>query len=157
MRLERVVRLKWRNVSVIELDWSICEGRVGIATLTIQAFARSKRGHDFVRLVVRDKMRVDIRLFNRVSCTNCIGSGFGSLKRFGYSECNVLAVVTNYIVFERRPSLFADTRESRPRNRPKDLADISAMKNGMHAGHLLSRRHIELSDPSIGDSRPDRN
>src|SRR5689334_20140099 len=157
MRLERVVRLKWRDVGVIELDRSVGERSVGIATLAVQAFAWAKRGHDFVGLVVRYKMRVDVRLFGRVSCANRIGSGFGSLERFRYSECDVLAVVTNYVVFERWSAFFADTRKSRPGNRPKDLADISAMKNGMHARHFLGRRQIELCDVSIGDGRPGRN
>src|ERR1041384_1010887 len=157
MRLERVVRLKWRDVSVIELDWSTGEGSVGIATLTVQAFAWSKRSHDFVRLVVCNKMRVDVRFFARVRCADRIGSGFGSLKRFRYSECDVLAVVTNHIVFKWRPSLFAHTGESRPGNRPKNLADILAMKNGMHARHLLSRCRIEFCDLSVGDGRADRN
>src|ERR1043165_9428715 len=148
MRLERVVRLKWRDVGVVKLYRGSGERSIGIAALTVQAFARSEGGHHFVRLIVRYKMRFDVRLFGRVGCTNCIGSGFGSLERFRYGECDVLAVVTNYVVFERWSAFFADTRKSRPGNRPKDLADISAMKNGMHARHFLGRRHIELCDVS---------
>src|SRR5215470_19215003 len=146
MRFEGIVRFEWRDVCVIELNRSLAEGSIGIATLAVEPLAWSKRGHDFVRIVVCYQACFDIRLFGRVSCTNCIGSGFGSLKRFGHSECDVLAVVTNHIIFEWRPAFFAHTRESRPRNRAKDLADISAMKDRLHAGHLLSRRRIEPRD-----------
>src|SRR6185503_9666542 len=101
-------------------------------------------------------MRIDVWFFSRVGYTDCIGSGFRGFKRFRYSECDELAVVANHIIFERRSSLFTDARESWPGNGPIDLADISAMKDGMHARHLFSRRCIKLRDPSIGYRRPDR-
>src|SRR5689334_25016715 len=157
MRLKRIVRLKWRDVSVIELDGSLDERIVGIAALTVQALAQSKGCYDFVRLVVRYKMLLDVRFFSRIGCANRIGGSFSGLERLRYGECNVLPVVADYIIFEGRPAFFADTRESRPRDRTKDLADISAMKNGLDARHFLSGRRIELCDPSISNGRSDGN
>src|SRR5690349_20669900 len=121
MRLERVVCLEWGDVSIVELHRRAGERRVRIAALTIQALAWSKRRHDFVRFVVRFEMRCDVRLLARVGCTNRIRSRFRGLKRLRDSECDVLTVVTNNIIFERRPAHLANDRKSWPGNRPKDL------------------------------------
>src|ERR1044072_3099796 len=157
MRLERIVRLKWRDVRVVELDRSTGERSVGIAALIVQTLARSKGSHSFIGLVVRFKVRRDVRFFSRVGGANGIGCGFGCLKRLRYSECNVLAVVANYIIVKRWPSLFANTGESWSGDRAKDLADISPIKNGHQNRAFLRRRSIQFCNLSVGDGRADGN
>ena len=79
----------------------------------------------------------------RTSSRTAVGGRFGSLERGRHSKRDVLAVVTNDIVFKRRPPLFADAFHSLLQDRAGDLADVLAMKDRAHAGHLLGRRRVE--------------
>ena len=115
-----------------------------------------ERGDNHVGLVVRFEVSLDVRLLLGVRDANRIGGGLGSLERVRHSERNVLAVVANNIILERRAPLFADAFESRPRDRAEDLADVLAMKNRAHAGHLLGRGRVEFDHSAVGDRRLDR-
>ena len=109
-----------------------------------------------VGIVVRFEVGLDVRLLLGVRHANRIGGGLGSLERVRHGERDVLAVVANDIVLERRAPLFADAFDPLSQDRAEDLADVLAMKNRAHAGHLLGRGGVELDDAAIGDRRLDR-
>src|SRR5205823_9446815 len=129
---------------LVELDWRAGERALGITALALQPRAHGERGGNHFRLVVLFEFGFDVRLLFGVRDANRIGSGFGGLEGVRHSERDVLAVVANDIVFERRAALVADAFESRSLYRAEDLSDVLAMKNRSHAGHFLGRRGVEL-------------
>ena len=156
MQLDGVVRLGRRDVGLVELDRRAGESLVGVAALALQRLRGPNVVDHFVGLVVRLEVGVDVRLLLRVGRADGIGGGFGALERVRDGERDVLAVVANDVVFERRPALVDDAFESRPQGRAEDLSDVLAMKDRAHAGHLLGRRRVELDHPAVGDRRLDR-
>src|ERR1700722_1639921 len=80
-----------------------------------------------------------------------VGRGLSLFKivRHGYS--NVLAVVTDGIVLERRPSFVDDDREILVRRYSEETANILPVKDCSYAGHLFGSRSIQ------GGDRPLRN
>jgi len=157
VQLDRVVRLGRRDIGLVELHRRPGERGVGVAALALQALAHGERGGNHVGLVVGFEIGVDVRLLLRVCDTNRVGRGLGGLERVRHRERDVLAVVPNHIVLERRATLVDDAGESRPLDRAEDLPDVLAMKDGPHPGHLLGRGRVELDHAAIGDGRPYRN
>src|SRR5262249_21089970 len=112
MRLEGIMRLPRRHISVIELDRRAGECSVRIASTTFQALQWSECCHDLVGLIVGGKMRIDVRFFDGIGCAHGIGSGFRCLECLCYRERNILAVVANRLIFEGWAAFFAYPRES---------------------------------------------
>src|SRR5207249_12122203 len=113
----------------------------------------AERGDNLVVLVVRLEISLDVRLLLVVRDANRIGSGCGGLERVRHSERDVLTVIANDIVLERRAALFADAFESQLRYRTEDLADVLATQDRAHARHLLSRGGVKLDHSAVGDRR----
>jgi len=66
-------------------------------------------------------MHLNIRFFFRVCRSNCISRSLRGFESVSDDESDVLAVVTNFIVFERGPALQANALEARRRSGSKDL------------------------------------
>src|SRR5262245_5093345 len=101
-------------------------------------------------------MCFDVRLFRGIRRANRIGGGSGSFEGVGHGQRDILAVIPNDVVFERWTSLFTDALKIWLRRRAGDLADVLAMKDRPHAGHLLGLGGIELDEPATRDGRSDR-
>src|SRR6185369_1736156 len=153
VQLERIVCFGRRAVSLIELDGRTGKRGVSITTLALQSRHWSIAGKDDVRIVAGFEVRLDIVFFFCVGRTNCVGSSLGGFESVSHDESDVLAVVSDLVVFERRPALETDAIETRRRSGTKDLADIRAMKNFTYARHLLSRCDIERDQFAIRDRR----
>src|SRR6058998_1469977 len=102
-----------RDVGFVELDRRAHEGAFGISPLALHSFNRAVSRKDYGRIVARLKMSFDIWRFFRVGGAHCIGSRLGGFEGVGYCQSDVLAVIADHIVFERRPALFADAIEAR--------------------------------------------
>ena len=102
-------------------------------------------------------MSLDVRLLLAVRHANRIGSGLGGLERVRHSQRNILAVVANDIIFKWRTPLFADAFHPLSQGRAEHLANVLAMKDRAHTGHLPGRARIEFDNPTVGDRRLDRN
>ena len=151
VQLERIVRFGWRDVSFVELDGRTGEGGCGIAPVALQSLHWSISGKDDVRIVARFEAGLNIGFFFGVRRTHCIGRSLGGLESIGDGESDVLAVVSDHVIFEWGPALQADAIEARRRGGTKDPADIPAMKNRTCARHLLRCRSIEREQFAIRD------
>src|SRR5258707_13770921 len=120
MQLKWVVRLGRRDVGLVELDRRACESTLGVSALAVQALARPKSRNHLVRIVIRFEVGLDVRLLLRVRRANRIGGSLGGLESVCHSERDVLAVIANHIVLERRAPLFANSFESLSQRRAKD-------------------------------------
>src|SRR5207237_10738829 len=89
--------------------------------------------------------------------TRTASAAAGSLERVGHSERDVLAVVANDIILKWRAPLFADAFHPLSQGRAEHLANVLAMKDRAHTGHLPGRARIEFDNPTVGDRRLDRN
>ena len=123
----------------------------------MQALRRGECGGNLIGFIVGLEIRIDVVLVLCVGRANRIGSGFGALKCIGDSERNILAVVANDIILERRATFIDDTFEPRSLHRAENLSDILAMKNRSHARHFLGRGRVEFDHAAVGDRRLDGN
>ena len=105
---------------------------------------RAERGVNDFGIVVGFEVGLDVRLLLVIGDANRVGGGFGGLESVRHGERDVLAVVANDIVLERRAPLYTDAFEPFPLDRAEDLSDVLAMKNRPHAGHLFGRGRVEL-------------
>ena len=71
----------------------------------------------YVRLVIRFEIGINVMLVSGVGDANRIGSGFGRLERVRHGKRDVLAVVANDIILERRATLIDDAVEPLVRER----------------------------------------
>jgi hypothetical protein len=122
----------------------------------LQAVVHAERARNHVGLVVRFQLDSDVRLLLGVRYADGGGGGCGGFERVRHRKRDVLAVIANDVVFERRATLVDDAFEPGSRDRTKDLADILAMKHRSHAGHFLGRVDVELDHTAIGDRRLNR-
>ena len=99
----------------------------------------------------------DVRLVLVVGHADRIGRAFGRFKSVGHGERDVLAIVTNHIVIERRAPLYANAVHPLSHDRAEDLSDVRAMKNSAHARHLFRRACVQFGDFAAGDRCLDRN
>src|SRR6266481_7797323 len=143
MELERIVGFGGRDVGFVELDGRARKGTFGISPLALHSFNRAVSRKDYGRIVARLKMSFDIWRFFRVGGAHCIRGSFSSFEGVGHCKSDVLAVIVDHIVFERRPALFADAIEARRRSRAEDLADVPAVKNCSHPRYLLGSRSVQ--------------
>ena len=102
------MRLCRRDISLVDLDRGAGESGIGVAALTFQPLLRAERAGNYVGILVRFEVVFDVRLIFGVGDTDRISRGFGHLEGVRHGEGNVLAVVTNDIVIERRAPLFTD-------------------------------------------------
>ena len=108
------MRLCRRDISLVDLNRGAGESGIGVAALTFQPLLRAERAGDHVGIVVRFEIEFDIRLVLGVGDADHISRGFCILERVRHGERDVLAVVANDIVIERRASLFTDAFHSLP-------------------------------------------
>ena len=153
MELERIVGFGGRDVGFVQLDGRAREGAFGISPLALHSFNRAVSRKDYGRIVARLKMSLDIWRFFRVGGAHCIGGSFGGFECLGHCQRDVLAVIVNHIVFERRPALFADAIEARGRGRAKDLTNVPAVENCSHPRHVLGGRSVQREQLAIRDGR----
>ncbi len=150
------MRLGRRDIGLLELDGGARESAFGISALALYPLDRTELGHHYRRLVVGLEPGVDVRLLLFVADPNRVGRGLGVLERVGNSQGDVLAVVANDIVLERRATLVGDAFESRSKGRTENSSDVLAMKDRAHARHLLGRGGVELAQSAVSDRRFDR-
>ena len=151
------MRLGRCYVGLVKLDRCAGVRSRSVAALALQTTLGTVTGVDRVRIILGFEFLLDVRLLFRVGNNHCIRRGFRGLESIRDGERDVLPIVTNDIVFERRPSLDADACKTRPQGRTKDFSDILTMKNRTYAGHLLRYRGVERGNFAAGDRRLDRN
>ncbi len=156
LQLDRVVGLGRHDVGLVELDRRARERLLDVSALALQALGRGEGGGHLVGLVVGHEIGGDVGLLLVVSGAHRVGRGLGALERVRHRERDVLAVVANVIVRERRATLVDDAFEAGSEGRAEDFPDVSAMQHGAHAGHLLGRCGVELRDAAVGDRGFDR-
>src|SRR5262249_53442634 len=82
-----------------------------------------------------------------------IGGGFGSFERVGNGKSDVLAPVTDRVIFERRSPLKADAIKNTSGGGAEKFADVPPMEHRTHARHLFSRSSIQRKQFAIRDAR----
>src|SRR2546427_3336627 len=97
-----------QGIGLVELDGGARESALGMSALALYALDRAVLGHHHRRLVVGLELGVDVRLSLFVADGNRVGRGLGVLERVGNSQRDVLAVVANDVVLERRATLVSD-------------------------------------------------
>src|SRR5207245_9718466 len=122
---------------------------LGVAARALQALLRAKSGGNHLGLVIRLQIRLNVWFFLGVGRANRIGSGLGALERVRHSQGNVLAVVANDVVFERRAPLFADAFDSLSRGRTEDFSHFLPILNVAQAWHPLGVSPVTLDCSSI--------
>src|SRR5262249_42521568 len=68
---------------------------------------------------------------------------------------DVLAVIANDVVLERRTALLTDAFEPRLLDGAEDFSDVLTMKHRTHAGHFLGGARVESEHPAVGNGRLD--
>ena len=103
-----VVCLGRSNVGLVELNRRRCEGAIGIAPFTLQSLSRTKRGDYHFGVILGLKLGYDVwlPLFSRVDA-NSISCRLGVLVRIRHCKRNVLSVIADDIVLERRSPLIS--------------------------------------------------
>ena len=134
-----------RDVGLIELDRRVGQRPVGVAALAVHR-----------RLVVGFEVGIDVRLFRGIRDAHRIRCRLGGFERVGDDERDVLAVIADDIVGQRRAALVAEAEEVGLEHRAVQLADVPAMQNRAHAGHFLGSGRVELLDAAVGDRGLDR-
>ena len=124
VQLDRVVRFGRRDVGLIDLHRRARERAVGVAALALQPRRRRERRRDDIRLVVGFQFGIDVVRLRRIRHLHRIGGGLGLLERVGDGERDVLAVIANDVVLERRAALVHDPFEAGPLHRARDLSDV---------------------------------
>src|SRR6476469_8865844 len=111
------MRLGRRDVSLVELDRRAGKGSGRTAAFALQALRRPVAGHDRVRIVVGGELVFDVWLLFRVTTDKRVLRSFGAHESGRHRERDVLAVVANTIVLERRPPCEADAAHALPGSR----------------------------------------
>src|SRR6187200_3190518 len=106
------MRFSRGDVGLIELDRCAGERSRSVTSFALQATLRTVTGHDRGRILVGFEMLFNVRFFFRVFNSDRIRCGFGALERVRHRKRDVLAIVTNDIVFEGWPSLDADASKT---------------------------------------------
>jgi hypothetical protein len=83
---------------------------------------------------------------------HCTGRGGCLLERIGHYDCNVLAVVRDDVVVERRASFVDSWSEADA----IELSDVFACEDSPDPWHLRGNGRVQLIDPSLGDCRANR-
>src|SRR6202043_3453905 len=107
----------FRSVSLIELYRRAGKGSGRIAALALQALLRPVAGHHLVGIIIGGELVFDVRFLFRVANDNRVRRSFGALESVRHREHDVLAVVANDIIFERRPPFDADAVHAFPESR----------------------------------------
>jgi hypothetical protein len=150
------VRLRWRDVGLVELHRCTGKRRGCIPAFTLHAHLGPVTRSDDLRIFVGCELEFDVRFLFRVANDNRVRRGFGALESVRDGERDVLTIITNDIVFERRPPFYADAFVALPSARTENFTDVFAMEDRAHAGHLFCRGRVEFGDSAIGDCGLDR-
>src|SRR5260370_17567871 len=137
------MRFRRRPIGFVEVGGCAFERTFGGSSLALEPWHRSVGCEHHIRIFAGFQTSFYIRLLFGVGRTDCIGGGFGGFEGVGHRERDVLSVVTDHVIFEWWPPLFADAIETWRLSRAKDLSNIPAMKNGAYARHLLSGSSIQ--------------
>src|SRR6476661_6455120 len=157
LQLDGNMRFGRCDVSLVELDPCAGKGPGRIAALALQALHRPVGGHDRVRIIIGGELVFDVRFLFRVGNDNRVRRSFGALESVRHRERDVLTVVANDIVLERRPPFDADAVDALPESRTENLPYVLTMQNRAHAEYLLRCGTVDLSDLSNGNRGLDRN
>src|SRR5262245_63207772 len=98
--------------------------------MALQSLHRPVSSKDDVGVIVRFEVGLDVGLLLGVACSDGIGGSLCSFESVGHGQGDVLAPVTNGVIFERRPPLKAHAVETWRGGGAKDLADVLTMQNG---------------------------
>src|SRR5262250_1181944 len=99
------------NVGFVEFDGRGIERRGGITPVALESRYWSVTGEHDVRIIACFEAALEIGFFFRVRRADCVSRSLGSLERIGNGESDVLTVISDEVVFERRPPLQANTIE----------------------------------------------
>ena len=149
------MRLRRRDIRLVELDGRARKSALGLAALALQTRSRGQCSRNDIRFVVGFEVRINVRLLLCVGDAHRIGSGLGSFERVRHSQRNVLAVIAHNVILEWRPPLVGNALESRSLDRAEDFSNVLAMKNRAHAGHFLRRGSVEFDYFALCDRRFD--
>ena len=113
MQLERVVSLRRRNIGFVKLNRRAGERSFGISAFALLSWDRTVGGEHHLWIVAGFKPSLYVRLFFGVGRAHCISCGFGRFECLSHRQRDVLAVVTDHVVFEWWATLFANAIEAR--------------------------------------------
>ena len=102
--------------------------------MALQALPRPVRSKDDVRIIACFKVGLNVGFLVGVDCTDGIGGGLRRFEGVGNGESDVLAPVTDRVIFERRPPLKADAMETRRGRGTENLANVPTMKTARTPG-----------------------
>jgi hypothetical protein len=100
-----------------------------------------------------DEVRIDVGRFGRVGHSDRVRGRLRLLERIGDRERDVLPVIANDVVVERRPRLVQHQGVREVRRYVRDRSEVSALQNGTHARHLPGAGRIDGRYRSFGDRR----
>src|ERR1041384_6988632 len=121
VQFEWIVRFSRRAVGFIQLDRRAGKRGFGITAVALQSWHWSIAGEDDIRIVARFEARLNIWFFFRVGRTDSVSRSLGRFESVSHNESDVLAVVTDYVVFKWWPPLQTNAIEAWGRSGPKDL------------------------------------
>src|ERR1041384_2843611 len=121
VQFQRIVRFSRRAVSLVKLDRRASKRSFGITAVALQSWHWSIAGEDDVRIIARFEARLNIWFFFRVRCADSVSRSLGRFESVSHNESDVLAVVTDYVVFKWWPPLQTNAIEAWGRSGPKDL------------------------------------
>jgi hypothetical protein len=81
-----------------------------------------------------------------------MGRGGCLLERIGHYDCNVLAIVRDSVVVQRRASFI----DSWPETDAKELSDVLACEDSPDSWHLQGSGRFQLINAPLGNRRANR-
>src|SRR5258707_3661062 len=112
---------------------------------------RAVAGGDYFGIIVGFEIIFDVRLVLGVGDTDRVRRSFGLLESVRHGERDVLAIITDDIVLERRAPLNTNAFHPPSQDRAEDLSDIFAMQNSSHPRHFFGPGAVEVPHVSAGD------
>ena len=103
------MRLGRCHVGLVELNRCACKSGVGVAALAFQPVLGAIGSFNHFRVIVGFEIVFDVRLVLGVRYMDRVRGGLGGLESVRHSKRNVLPIITNDVVFERRAPLYTDT------------------------------------------------
>src|SRR5437667_235314 len=91
-----------------------------------------------------NELRDHADILLRVGDTDRIGGGLGGLECVRHGERNILAVVANNVILERRTSLDTNALKALSRSGAENLADVFSMKDRAHVWHFFRSGGVDL-------------
>ena len=144
MQFDGIVSLDGCAVRLIELHCGLAERRFHIAAFALLR-CRFWSGRSF------EQFACNLRSFASVAGLHPLGGGTRLFLRLGDDNGDILTVVTDHVVLERRSRL-VDARSAAFRGRYAiKRADVVAVIDGDDARHFLRSCGVELRQRAVGD------